>query len=202
MDSEKQRYISEVRISDRTYKNLNSIQGRIEAITGTFMRVLTGRRWLDDNLKRKEIENLTQYIAENLVLPIINSPELWQDENKYSLWHKNVIEQVIGNCPMTWNDGNCLTVGMAQKIVNLFTKDLWALDIFPSNYETFLHVVLDRIVLNEMGYKIAWTQINDYQDYKSYQFKFKEHVKTQNMHHKQSLNPIEFENIVWLRNAR
>lgn len=199
MPSEKQQYVETVGISRNTYKRLYSTQRRIEAIAHTFARVLIGRQCLDKNLKRREIDNLTQYITEHLILPIINSPQPWQDEAEYSRWHKEAIEQVIANCPMTWNDGNCLTIGMAQKIVNLFIKDLWALEILSMRYESFLHVVLDRIVLKEMGYRTAWTQIDDYQQYKVYQTKFKEHVEKQNIDHGQCLSPIEFENIVWLK---
>ncbi len=40
--------------------------------------------------------------------------------------------------------------GIAQKIINLFFKDLWAFHIIGSNIEPLLHVPIDRGILNKL----------------------------------------------------
>lgn len=41
--------------------------------------------------------------------------------------------------------------GIAQKIVNLFMKDLWAFGLIPAAIEPHLHVPIDRGVLNRLN---------------------------------------------------
>jgi len=48
--------------------------------------------------------------------------------------------------------------GIAQKIFNLFAKDLWALGSIPSTSERLLHLPLDRRVLSKLnGVPAAWS---------------------------------------------
>jgi hypothetical protein len=54
------------------------------------------------------------------------------------------------------------TFGVAQKVINLFLKDLWALGLIPPKTEPFLHIPIDRGVLDKLK-KVpltwkAWTK--------------------------------------------
>jgi hypothetical protein len=54
-----------------------------------------------------------------------------------------------------------LRIGVAQKAVNLFLKFLWSADLIPEPP----HCPVDRIVLNELGIDMNWTQLDDIKEY-------------------------------------
>jgi len=55
-----------------------------------------------------------------------------------------------------------LNYGTAQKLVNLYLKYLWCLDMAPEPP----HCPIDRIILGKAGiYDISWTKINSMEEY-------------------------------------
>ncbi len=202
MNEEKQAYIQEVEISGQTYRELALLQERVIKIRNTFTRVLEGRKHISNAQKDKEKRLLSDYISQEIIQPILSDPDLWGDNERYLGWHKNSIGAIIDNCPIEWDFGKRLTVGMSQKILNLLTKDLWALDIIPSGYENFLHVVMDNIILDELGIRAPWTKIDDYSDYEKLQLQFLEYTNRKNRLDGTQYSAIRTENRIWLKESK
>jgi hypothetical protein len=196
----KQGYIREVNISDYTYRSLELMQERIIKIRNTFMRVLKGRKHISETQKAFEERTLSDYVSKNIIIPLIDNPNLWGNKEQYLIWHKNSTQAIIYHCPIVWDNGESLTVGMSQKILNLITKDFWALDILPSDYENFLHVVIDKIVLKALGISDPWTKIDDYSDYE--EFQLRKYTNRKNRANGTQYSSIETENGIWLEGAR
>lgn len=202
MNEGKQAYIRAVNISDHTYRKLALMQERVIKIRNTFMRVLEGRKRISATQKAFEERTLSDYVSKNIILPLVANPNLWGSKEQYLIWHKDSIEAIIDNCPVAWDYGERLTVGMSQKMVNLVTKDFWALDILPSDHENFLHVVIDKIVLNELGIRLSWTKIDDYSYYEKLQLQFVKYTNRKNRINGTQYSAIEIENRIWLEGAR
>jgi hypothetical protein len=165
------------------------------------MRVLKGRRSIDKTQKDLEEQRLSDYVSNNIIIPLVTNPHLRGKEN-YLAWHKESINAIIVNCPIEWSNGKNLTIGMSQKILNLITKDLWALDIIPSNYENFLHIVIDNIILREIGIRRSWTQIESYSEYEKLQLLFREYLNQKNKIEGTHYTPIQLENRIWLKEIK
>lgn len=90
-----------------------------------------------------------------------------------------------------------MTVGLAQKIINLHSKDIWALDLVPADFSQYFHVVIDIISLKHIGITdIAWTKVKDYRLYFDFQKKYR------NLGNIQKLTPMEIECRVWNENVQ
>jgi hypothetical protein len=202
MNEEKQAYIREVKISGQTYRELALLQERVIKIRNTFTRVLVGRKHISNGQKDTEKRLLSDYVSQEIILPIVSDQGLRGDKEYYLGWHKNSIGAIIDNCPIEWDCGKRLTVGMSQKILNLLTKDLWALDIIPSGHENFLHVVMDKIILDELGIKASWTKIDDYSDYEKLQLQFLEYANRKNRIDGTQYSAIRTENRIWLKESK
>jgi hypothetical protein len=102
--------------------------------------------------------------------------------------------------------------GIAQKMYNLFLKDHWALNAFPSQIENLLHLPLDRITLSKFKKPpapwTAWTKIKITsanrkqvlgayaQIQKSFRAYWK-HLKIKRI--RRFASPIEMEQFIWHR---
>jgi hypothetical protein len=202
MSEGKQAYIREVNISGDTYRKLALMQGRVVKIRNTFMRTLEGRKHISKIQKDSEERILSNYVSQNLILPFLADPFVWVNREQYLIWHRDSIKAIIHYCPIAWDYGERFTVGMSQKIVNLLTKDFWALDIIPPGHENFLHVVIDKVVLDKLGIKLSWTKLDDYSDYEELQLRFIEYGNRENRINGTQYSPIELENRIWLEGAR
>lgn len=202
MNEEKQAYIREVEISGQTYRDLALLQERVIKIRNTFTRVLEGRKHISKAQKDTEKRLLSDYVSQKIILPIVSDPGLWGNKERYLGWHKKSIGALINDCPIEWDFGKRLTVGMSQKILNLLTKDLWALDITPSGYENFLHVVMDNIILDELGIRTPWTKIDNYSDYEKLQLQFLEYANRKNRIDGTQYSAIRTENRIWLKESK
>lgn len=202
MNEEKQAYIREVEISGQTYLELALLQERVMKIRKTFTRVLEGRKHISNAQKDTEKRLLSDYVSQEIILPIVSDQDLWGDKERYLGWHKKSIGAIIDNCPIEWAFGKRLTVGMSQKILNLLMKDLWALDIIPSGYENCLHVVMDKIILDELGIRAPWTKIDDYSDYEKLQLQFLEYANQKNRIDGTQYSAIRTENRIWLKESK
>ena len=57
---------------------------------------------------------------------------------------------------------NEIKLGVGQKLLNLYLKYLWCLDKVSKPP----HCPIDRIIVNKLGLKYNWTQINSEKEYK------------------------------------
>jgi hypothetical protein len=198
LQTEKTRYCQIVKISKFDYLVKDNIFHRTNGIFSTFSRTLTGRGGLNPIQQRREAESLSRFVHQEIVHPILISYQsILESQVEFDMWHRLRILELVDTCPITWNDGNKLTVGMAQKIVNLHCKDIWALDIIPAEYSQYFHIVIDAITLNNIGFEnIAWTKINEYRKYFDFQKGYRELGEIQRV------TPLEIECRVWNENSK
>ncbi|MFO8067137.1 MAG: hypothetical protein R6U11_06115, partial [Bacteroidales bacterium] len=129
---EKIKFIKQAVISENTYESDNNIAKRTRKIFKTFSRALSGRKHLSQNLKQNEINNLAHVVQNEIVHPILaESTNILRSQTEFDNWHKIAAEKIKNSCPVSWQNGSFLTLGMVQKIINLHCKDLWALDLVP-----------------------------------------------------------------------
>lgn len=135
------------------------------------------------------------------------------DQDAFDVWHR----KLSNNLCHIYNDSDLLeedfTFGQAQKWINMTLKYLWAYEItgieasvVPSmkEMEAFMHIPLDRKMLKILktnysdiklsgagsdGY--AWSKIQDYESYNSYQKEIREAIL------KEYESPIVFELKHW-----
>ncbi|MCF8414587.1 MAG: hypothetical protein K9G44_14335 [Melioribacteraceae bacterium] len=110
-----------------------------------------------DQNDRIELKN---YIKEYLV----NLLNEYQDHNVGDEAHiGNIIsfkEGVSDNFEFLLNNGE-LTLGVSQKIINLYLKWTWCL----GQINTPPHFPIDRNLLSHLGINLAWTRLNDTNEY-------------------------------------
>ena len=85
---------------------------------------------------------------------------------------------------------------MAQKIINLHCKDLWALGLVPENYSRFFHPIIDQVILDTLHRKVTWTQLNSYDEYMQLQLEFRQMAQRQNTY------PLALECYYWNKNRK
>ncbi|MCJ7735943.1 MAG: hypothetical protein MUQ10_01340, partial [Anaerolineae bacterium] len=165
VEAEKREFC-EGRISRSIYVSDYAIGQRTRRVFRTFARVLGGRGTLSDEEKQIEMENLLAVTRREVVRPLANSPELiGGSQAQFDDWHRKAVNQLKARCPIRLAGGSHMTVGMAQKLVNLHCKDLWALDLVPEKYSMFFHPIIDRVTLRMLDMRLAWTQLDSYRDY-------------------------------------
>lgn len=197
INSEKRRYCKTVRIDSSTYKSDYRIDKRIRAVFGTFARTLHGRSEISSWQKHLEVMGLVSVVKENVIYPILEShKEIFKTNDTFDVWHEYNVDLLKAKCPISWNNGNRLTVGMCQKIINLHCKDFWALDLIQNDYSQFFHPVIDQATLIILGLKgkIIWTKLDSYDQYKQLQMKLRE------ISLKNKIHPLALECANWNEN--
>lgn len=103
--------------------------------------------------------------------------------------------------------GKCLRVGIAQKMLNLFMKDLWAWRCLPSGAEQHLHIPIDRTMVQKLRKAPAswssWTKVDvppgqfkaAIRDYMEIQKRFRDYCAEIGKFGM----PIEMEQFIWRR---
>lgn len=97
-----------------------------------------------------------------------------------------------------FKDKKHITVGIAQKWVNMALKYLWILGIYDEKYSENLEIPIDGIILKEMELdyrslaKIAWSKWDDINEYKEVQKLFKKICQDNN------ITRIAWENSKWI----
>jgi hypothetical protein len=168
------------RASRDTYKTTDKLERRTRKIFQTFARTLHGRGGLSQRLKDREMETLIHVVRSEIVNPLLtSSTSIAVSQSRFDHWHKDAVEILKTRCPIHWDDGSRLTVGMAQKIVNLHSKDIWALDLVPERYSRFFHPIIDNVTLNLLQEKVRWTKLNSYDAYMRLQSKFRQMARRQ-----------------------
>jgi hypothetical protein len=84
---------------------------------------------------------------------------------------------------------------MAQKIINLHSKDIWALDLVPERYSRFFHPIIDNVTLDLLQEKVRWTKLKSYDAYMRLQLKFRQ------MAQRQDTYPLALECWWWNNNS-
>ena len=175
------------------------INGQEEIVTKTifrtFTRILIGRGALPDNEKETEMEKLIRTVTQEVVQPILSSPaKILSSQSRFDEWHRDAVNRLITECPIKWKFGSRLTVGMAQKIINLHCKDFWALELIPERFSRHFHPVIDRVILNEFDHQVTWTKLDSYQEYIQLQSELRQKAQHLNMY------PLEYECLIWNKN--
>lgn len=168
VDLEKQKYVATVGISKETYQTDSSIELRLRRIFRTFARVLRGRGNLSAAEKEQEVTRLIGAIKEQVIFRILDSPiEVAGSQERFDQWHRQTILAVQNECPIHWDGGNRLTIGMCQKMINLPCKDIWALGLILEPSSAFYHPVIDAITLRYLLGLLErpWTKLESYEDY-------------------------------------
>ncbi len=104
--------------------------------------------------------------------------------------YKNIIDdnQHIANIEkfVEWSkrfskilNGGYLKIGVSQKLINLYLKYLWSLNLI----ETPPHCPFDRIIITKLGYNNppSWTKLDDINKYKEFVQKAKEKAQKENL---------------------
>jgi len=176
VEAEKRQYCTKVKIDSQTYASDYEIGKRTRRVFRTFARVLTGRSLLREEVRQAEMSKLLHVVRHEVIRPILSSPELvLPSQARFDEWHRAVVSTLKAKCPITWDRGSFLTVGTAQKIVNLHCKDLWALNLVPSRSSKVFHPIIDRVtlgMLNKPG-RLSWTKLNSYREYMQLQLELR-----------------------------
>lgn len=88
-------------------------------------------------------QNLWEEFFNNLWNDRQNIPE---QQEEFDNWHKDRVNVLASLLQI----GNNWPLGLAQKMLNLFLKDLWAWDEINNNQALNLHAPLDRIILSHI----------------------------------------------------
>ena len=174
IEAEKKQFAT-ARISADTYATDNEIGKRTRRIFRTFARVLAGRSGLPRDKKENEMENLLHVVRHVVIRPILSSPAaISSSQAQFDEWHREVVNRLKTECPVSWKSGFSLTVGMAQKLINLHCKDLWVLGLIPESYSRFFHPIIDTVTLDMLHRKVAWTKLDSYEEYMQLQFELRQ----------------------------
>ena len=79
-----------------------------------------------------------------------DAKDLTTNQNTFDTWHESQI-QLLTQKPFSWTDGSKgkrekLTLGLAQKYLNLMLKDWWGTGVYGSLDYSVLHVSFDGVV--------------------------------------------------------
>lgn len=166
IDAEKRKFCKRVKINKETYSSELEIGKRTRAIFGSFTRVLHGRINLDEVKKETELNNLIRMVREDFLQALLRPYQLsFLSQTDFDSYHKYKVINLQMGCPISWQHSSQLTVGMCHKIINLHCKDLWALNLVPSQNSVFFHPIIDEITLRLLSIKIAWTKLDSYEEY-------------------------------------
>lgn len=175
VEAEKKQYRAIVGISSDTYTTDDEIGKRTRRIFRTFAIVLAGRSDLPKDKKETEMENLLHVVRRAVIRPILSSPAaISNSQAQFDEWHREVVNRLKTECPISRKSDSSLTVGMAQKLVNLHCKDLWALGLVPESNSRFFHPIIDTVTLNMLRRKVAWTKLDSYEEYMQLQLELRQ----------------------------
>ena len=133
VEIEKKKFREQAEISSDTYATDDKIGRRTRKVFRTFARTLNGRGDLPKSENDAEMRNLLHVVGSEVVHPLLSSPvTISGSQAQFDEWHREAVGSLKARCPISWRYGSSLTVGTAQKIVNLHCKDLWTLDLVLS----------------------------------------------------------------------
>lgn len=186
--SMKVQYLNDINHPDGIpFENDELFLARIKAIYGT-----------------ARVGGLNNQVAINLRDYLIN---IYRDNSQLPITSEdyiNFIKEKIKDVSRKITQDDNLRFGIAQKIVNLFMKDLWASDILTEEQEKLLHFPLDRIILKLLRESpwVAWTKV--YSTEAEFDNVFNTYLSIQAILRNQMQNfiyttPLELEQYLWHR---
>lgn len=97
-----------------------------------------------------------------------------------------------------FKEGKHITVGIAQKWVNMTLKYLWILGVYDEKYEDKLEIPIDKYILGEMRIicnlipNVVWSEWDDIKQYKAIQEEFRK------ICYGEKCTRIGWENLKWI----
>lgn len=118
-------------------------------------------------------EEIKKYIRQEIVpqyKEIIDESKHIANIEKFTEWSKNF---------STILKGGYLKLGVSQKLINLYLKYLWSLNLI----KTPPHCPFDRIIITKLGYHNppSWTKLDNINQYKEFVQKAKEKANKENL---------------------
>jgi hypothetical protein len=187
---ERRKYLEIVKVNRDTYASINKSRNRTREIFNTFVRVFKGRSKLPKKKKEAQMKNLSHIVQQEILSPLCRKPgSISNSQSKFDQWHKKTVAKLKRDCLVR------LTTGMAQKIINLHCKDLWALELVPKKYSCYFHPIIDKVTLDGViGRTISWTKLESYEEYMELQSIFRSKACRNNA------NPLSYECHIWNKN--
>lgn len=156
------------RFSRHSYKTDAAIDQRTRFIFNLFSRTLSGRRSLTKQHKEAELRNLFSVVRREVVYPLLNSPaDVSSSQAGFDGWHETTLETLKARSPIRWDGGPGLTTGMAQLVVNLHCKSMWAWKLIPDRYARCFHASITKVTLRHLLHvnPSGWTRWDSYERY-------------------------------------
>jgi hypothetical protein len=189
---EKRKYLEIVKVNRDTYASLNKCRNRTREIFNTFVRIFKGRSKLPKKKKEVQMKNLAHIVQREILSQLCRKPgSISNSQPKFDQWHEKTVAKLKRDCRVR------LTTGMAQKIINLHCKDLWALELVPKKYSSYFHPIIDKVTLDKVIERsIPWTKLKSYEEYMELQSIFRSKAR------KINANPLSYECYIWNKNRR
>jgi hypothetical protein len=181
----KEQYITDIRADQNIFPYQDDALSRIKQIYRTARIV---------SMENHSAINLKAY----LVLIYANLGDIPSTLENYNSFAKKHIKEVAS---LISHDNN-LRFGVAQKIFNLFMKDLWAWNKLNIEQESVLHFPIERTILSLFKYSPwrAWTRVYSTND--DYENTFEEYLDIQSIFRNQLqyyifTTPLELDQYLW-----
>ncbi len=162
------------RFSNQTYDNEANIDKRTRYIFNKLIsRTLHGRGSLTEREKKTELKALFRVVRDEIVYPLLNLPvEIASSQDQFDRWHKQRLETLKANCPIRWDKGPELRLGIAQLIINLHCKSIWAWELVPGHHSHCFHATITKITLRHLLHRKSsgWTRWDSYDRYMQFQW--------------------------------
>jgi len=145
---------------------------------GAFQRAEIYKKDNLSDTKREKIrtqfrEEIKKYIRQEIAPQyknIIDENQHIENIEKFTEWSKSFSEIL---------NGGYLKLGISQKLINLYLKYLWSLNLI----KTPPHCPFDRIIITKLGYynPPSWTKLDSIKQYKEFVQKAKEKAQKENL---------------------
>jgi len=185
------------RFNGGTYTTDLAIDHRTNLIFHTFDRTLRGRGSIPEETKGPEKRQLYAVVRRAVVYPLLRSyTQISGSQAEFDRWHKDVVQTLKARCPIQWDHGPILTVGLVQKIINLHCKSLWTLEAVPDCYSRFFHATIDSTTLSHIlnQKRVRWTRLDSHGAYMQLQFQIRKIAESRRTY------PLALECWNWARN--
>jgi hypothetical protein len=191
-------YIQNEQISQQSYEDADAARNRIRRFYQSAGKIVRRGVTLSDaataELWKRFFEPLNHRLNQ---LPLIQS-----EYDLFALQEISTLGRLLRELDLLQH-GQLGDFGIAQKMLNLFMKDHWALNAFSIETERLLHLPLDRRVLEKLRRRPAtwrnWTRAMDTpehrRDYQRIQAWFRFECERVRIYR----SPIEMEQFIWYR---
>jgi hypothetical protein len=191
-------YLAAEHITADTYANRHSALARIRVLYNSAgIVVRQGVRLSDEaagELWKRFFGPLREHFAQ--------LPHTRAEYDAYLLQQISVLARLLRELELLQNE-RLGGFGIAQKMLNLFMKDHWALDAFPKQTQLLLHLPLDLRVLSKLKRRPstwhAWTRATDTPDHRRDYQRIQDRFRSEWKRTRIFRSPIEMEQWIWYR---